>query len=279
MSGGSPHSSRQRYSFHVLPLRRLLLLGLLALFLAPLVCAYDVALKNGSIIHFQKYRVADNKLIYLSKAGEELSVNLSDINLTLTRQLNAKADPPLALPGLTGNTAPPRQPPAPLGDVARQLNLKPEIDPQGRVFTNDDFPSSPVPPAPAKAAPSAPHAAANAAQSSSDWSASKAKIERFLSNTGQLTEQQYAARMLGPDLADIQFPNRPAWQTKIYAEHQRYLADAKLCISDRVADEGRPQDAACSRLDSDKYAVQSSRDLGKQLAQDWASRQDKFLPH
>lgn len=259
---------------------RVLILGFVVISLSPMLYAHDVALRNGSVIHFQNYRVVNNELLYKSKGGQEQSILLTDINFARTRELNENENPPLDVAGLIAkmNTArkspaPPKPPPPPLGDVVRQLGLKGDVDAEGHVFTNDDFPSSPIPPAPENATPSAPTTAANAANSNSDWSSSKAKIERFVTKTEQLTEQQYAIKILGPDLADIEFPKRSAWQTKIYAEHQKYVADAKLCISDRVSDEGRHQDAACSRLDFDKSEIQSLRDKGKQSAQTWKSRQ------
>ena len=175
-----------------------------------------------------------------------------------------------------------------MGDVARQLGVKGEGNFEGRVFTNDDFSSSPIPPAPENApvfptadgndgAPSL--SSANTSVADSSWAAGKAKIEQFLRKTENLTEQQYADRMLGADLAEVQFPGRSSWQTKLYAEHQEYVDDAKLCISDRVSDIGRRQDGACSRLDSDKHAVQSLREKGKALAQEWKSRQETLAPH
>jgi hypothetical protein len=276
-------------------LHRVLTIAFAVLFLAPLLCAYDVALRNGSVIHFQKYRVVNNELLYTPEGGQERSVLLSDINFARTRELNVKENPPLDLAGWIDkmnaakkSPAPPKPPPPPLGDVARQLGLKGEVDAEGRVFTNDDFPSSPIPPAPANSAASpsrgpnaaaSPSPTANAAADNSDWAASKAKIELFLRRTENLTEQQYANKMLGPDLADVQFPGRSSWQTKILAEHQRYVVDAELCISDRVSDMGRRQNAACSKLDDDKYSVQSLREKGQASAQEWKSRQDAFAPH
>jgi len=276
-------------------MRRVLILGVVVIFFAPLLRAYDVALRNGSVVHFEKYRVVNKELLYTSASGEERSVLLSDINFARTRELNEKENPPLDLSGwITRMDAPkkspptPPPPPTPLGDVARQLLLKGEVDPDRRVFTNDDFPSSPIPPSPVNAtsspssdaSPKTPSSSsANAPSASSDWASSKAKIELFLKKTEGLNERQYAARSLGPDLADVQFPKRSSWQAELYADHRKYVADAKLCISDRVSDEGRHQDASCSRLDSDKSAVQSLRAKGQALAQDWKSRQDAFVPH
>lgn len=275
-------------------MRRVLILGFVVIFLAPLLCAYDVALRNGSVVHFEKYRVVNKELLYISPAGDERSVLLSDINFARTRELNEKADPPLDLAGWIEQMNAPKKPPVPpppptpLGDIARELRLKGEVDPEGRVFTDDDFPSSPVPPAPVNDSASpppgtnanaSPSSSANIQSGTSNWAASKAKIELFLTKTANLTEQQYAHRSLGSDLAGVEFPKRPSWQAQLYAEHQKYVTDAKLCISDRVSDQGRRQDAACYRLDSDKSTVQSLRAKGQELAQDWKSRQDAFVPH
>jgi len=184
--------------------------------------------------------------------------------------------------------APPQPAQPPLGDVARQLGLKPESGAEGRVFTDDDFPSSPVPrtpanaaisPSPAANAAAAASPAANVPNSGTNWVASKAKIELFLSKTENLTELEYAERSLGADLAGVQFPKRSGWQKEIFVAHRRYVANARLCISDRVSDAGRRQDAACSNLDADKSNAHSLRENGKALAQDWKSRQEKFTAY
>lgn len=275
-------------------LRRLLTLGFAVILLAPLLCAYQVALRNGSVIHFEKYRVVNNELLYVSQSGEERSVLLTDINFARTEELNAKENPPLDVQALIDQMNAARKdasapkPAPPLGDVARQLGLKGDGNAEGRVFTNDDFPSSPTSPfpmnttvmsSPGQNAAVQPSPVTNSPAANSDWAASKAKIELFLSKTENLTELQYAAKMLGSDLAEVQFPGRSHWQTEIYRDHQRYIADAKLCISDRVSDEGRRQNLACSRLDSDKSNVQSMRATGKASAEEWKSRQEAFAPH
>jgi hypothetical protein len=111
--------------------------------MTPLARAYDVVLKTGAVIHFQKYRLSGNQLFYVAESRKEVSVPLSDINLAATREKNENANPPLATPGLY---------PAPLGDIARNLNGKPETNPEGYVFTDDDFPSWPAEGEPANVA-------------------------------------------------------------------------------------------------------------------------------
>ena len=273
--------------------RRVLLLVLALLVCAPWLCAYDVALRNGTVIHFKNCRVVNQELLYIAEDGTEKSVLLSDINFERTRELNVSAYPTLDLDGWIKQMNAPKKAPAaapsqPLGDVARELRLKGEIDPQGHVFTNDDFPKSPSAPPSANASsvtsrqePGGLNSSSSAGPSTgaSDWAASKAKIEQFLERTEGLTEQQYAAKLLGPELADVEFPKRSPWQTQVYAVHKRYVNDAKLCISDRISDEGWRQNEACARLDSDKSTVQTLRAQGQSLAQEWKTHQETFVPY
>jgi hypothetical protein len=270
-------------------MRRILLLVLALLVSAPWLCAYDVALRNGTVIHFKNCRVVNQELLYIAEDGTEKSVRLSDINFERTRELNASAYPLLDLDGWIKQMNAPKRTPAvpsqPLGDVARELRLKSAIDPQGHVFTDDDFPKSPSAPPPVSPSNVASPGGLNSASSSrpstaaSDWAASKARIEQFLERTEGLTEQQYAAKLLGPELADVQFPKRSLWQTQVYGVHKRYVHDAKLCISDRISDEGWRQNEACTQLDSDKSTVQTLRAQGQSLAQEWKTRQETFVPH
>jgi hypothetical protein len=69
-----------------------ILLGLLVILLmvAFPVFAYEVVLKDGRVIQFQKYRTTESALLYIDKQGEEVSIPLSD----RTRELNAKENPP-----------------------------------------------------------------------------------------------------------------------------------------------------------------------------------------
>jgi hypothetical protein len=240
------------------------------------------------VIQFEKYRVVNNELLYLDASGTERSVQLTDINYARTKELNAKENPSLNLPLPSARSTAVKTAPAPLGDVARHVGAKPETEAKGHVFTDDDFPSSPIPGGvansgatvwPTGSATASATPAANAPSGAVDWATSKAKIQLFLSRTQGLTEQGYVARLLGPELADVQFPRRGEWQMEIFRAHRRYVADATLCISDRISDEGRRQNEACTRLDSDKTSVQTMRDHGKAQAQNWKSRQEAVSPY
>src|SRR5487761_130493 len=121
-------------------LRRVLVLFALATLCSLPLYAHQVALKNGFVIHFQKYRVADNKLYYVGDSGKEVAVPLSTINMELTQQLNTAEKTPLKLPGMsaTQETNGDGQP-ASLGELAQRLRSKDAKTTNQRVFTNDDF--------------------------------------------------------------------------------------------------------------------------------------------
>ncbi len=169
------------------------------------------------MIHFEKYRVVSNELLYLDASGQERSVQLTDINYARTKELNANENPPLNLPLPSAKSTPVKTAPTPPGDVARQVGTKPEKKAEGRVFTNDDFPSSPIPrgttnggasPSTTVKTTAATTVAAGAPGGAPDWATNKAKIEQFLSRTQGLTEQEYVARLLGAELAEVQFQRR-----------------------------------------------------------------------
>jgi hypothetical protein len=253
-------------------LRLFSILVLTLVALVPTLLAYDIVLKNGTTIHFQNFRIAGDRLFYVSENGQDTSIQLSEIDVVSSNQLNAKADPRLVLPEEVP-AADGKQTPASLGDIPSQLNSTRKVTSIGRVFTNDDFPASPVTSAASDASAPSPNPQ-GATQNNSDWNAYKDRIGRFLEKTEGLTEQQNAARILGPELEEVRFPRRAEWQSKIYSQLQNYRDDAILCISDRVSDEGRRQRNACSRLDSEKYELKSRRERGRQLGQKWKSERD-----
>jgi hypothetical protein len=53
--------------------------------LAPSISAHQVALKDGRVIQFEKYRVADGALVYTGSDGKEAKIALADIDLGRTR--------------------------------------------------------------------------------------------------------------------------------------------------------------------------------------------------
>lgn len=61
-----------------------MLLVLALLVGVPWLCAYDVALRNGTVIHFKTYRIVNEEFLYAAEDGIEKSVPLSDINFERT---------------------------------------------------------------------------------------------------------------------------------------------------------------------------------------------------
>jgi hypothetical protein len=97
------------------------ILAILLLVVSPLF-AYDVVLKDGSVIHFQKYRATETALLYIDDQGKEISIPLTSVDLDRTRELNAKENPPLNLPGLvTASSSANPDGQASHGDIARNL--------------------------------------------------------------------------------------------------------------------------------------------------------------
>jgi|HubBroStandDraft_2_1064218.scaffolds.fasta_scaffold36288_2 hypothetical protein len=124
-------------------------LGLLPILLlgASPVSAYEVALRDGRIIQFQKYRVAQDKLYYIAADEREQSVPLITIDVERTRELNAKEVVPLELPGLAAQASSETtdSQASSLGEIAPQLRVKrvaEENVPSKRTYSSDDFASA-----------------------------------------------------------------------------------------------------------------------------------------
>lgn len=136
------------------PWRPAVLILLASLLCSPLL-AYQLALKDGRTLPFQKHRVEAGKFIYTDEAGKEVSVALSDVDLERTKALNANETPPLDLSPIattaglsagnsaTGKAANSADPPS-LADAARAMREEGKTHPAAanRKYTSDDMPSS-----------------------------------------------------------------------------------------------------------------------------------------
>lgn len=112
-------------------------LVLLAVALLQAGTTYKLALKDGRVFEFQKYRVAGGTLYYAKDTSVETAMPLDSIDLERTRQLNASADPPLNLTEATPVKAVAAE--ASLADAARRLRKKGPSTAK-RSLTNDDLP-------------------------------------------------------------------------------------------------------------------------------------------
>src|SRR6266850_1124607 len=120
--------------------RHRVLLGLLLLVsLAPPLYAYRIALKDGRVVHFEKYRVNEEELFYIGDDGKETAIPLNNIDVDRTRQLNAQEPVPLDLPGMATSSSKQNQNTEPsLGEIARKTKKDEKGATTKRVFTDDD---------------------------------------------------------------------------------------------------------------------------------------------
>jgi hypothetical protein len=244
-----------------------LALFLVASVLALPLLAYDVALKDGRIIHFKKYRVAESKLCFTDDEGREDSVELESINIDLTRQLNRNENPPLELPGLSknqANEAPPQQPS--LGDLARQVRGNKPTTTQ-RIYTNDDL-------QPATDEDRIQDwIKASASPASSDPAERRRVREKavaFARACQRLTEQEVATLALGK-LDEVQFPGRDRWQAQLYGAHQKLYTLLETCV-ERTDEENH---VACSQMDSAQTTLRLLQLDGTKRATSWKEDREK----
>jgi len=187
--------------------------------------AYEVALKDGQVIQFQRYRASETALLYIDDQGKEISIPLDSINLDRTRELNAKENPPLNLPGLikssdSGATNNQQS----LGETARKLRAnRPQT--AKRIYDNADFQSTSV---------DIQGQTLNK-DNRPDPRKDREKLSQLLHLMERFTNQEALESILGKD-ADVRFPNRPAWERELLAARSNYLSNLKQCLSDRVSE-------------------------------------------
>jgi hypothetical protein len=187
--------------------RNRILSGLiLVILMAVPLYAYQLALKDGQTIQFEKYRVTEKMVFYTDRDGKEIEIPLIDVDLDRTQELNAQEPVPLDLPGLgvTNRTEPS------VAEVARQQRKTPGSAAK-RVFTDDDVAHG------SPAATTVQTAPSEGAQTNTE---SAQKIIEKLTNK---TQTQLANEVVG----DIQFSGRDAWEQKLYAQGQRVLKFAQ----------------------------------------------------
>ena len=215
---------------------------LIALFTVLAVCpttAYQLAMKNGSVVQFEKYRVESGNVICTDAAGKEQPVALADVDIERTNALNAKETPPLDLSGATATAAGIAATSQPagtsdgssLGDAARDLRAQGKAHPasQKRTFTNNDVPSSP------SAGSLAGNSTAGDKNESGSPATEKAK-ENGADQDQELTEQDMSEfydldrEDLGRAVMhyyklplDTPFPDRADWEFRLYEAKQDWV--------------------------------------------------------
>jgi len=199
------------------------------------VFAYQLAMKNGSVAQFQKYRVESGRVIYTDAAGNEVPVALAEVDMERTKSLNAEETPPLDLTGATAKPAETAtdssEEPQSLGDAARALRQQGKAHAAGqkRAYTDDDVTHAPdgeVKTVKAEA-PSAPAAGAPAGNSGSPTNGASNSKKRALSD--QEVSELYdlgrvdtaRAMLRGANLPpDTPFPDRADWESRLFETKQ-----------------------------------------------------------
>jgi hypothetical protein len=259
--------------------------GILAtlLLVAVPVFAYEVTLKDGRVIQFQKYRVTETALLYIDEQGGEISIPLDSVDVDRTRELNIKENPPLNLPGLITTSASGNVDSQPsLGEIARKLRKKDATATSRRVLSNDDVASAPL----------AVGGGALPLQNSNPdtW---QARLDSYRATAGPLEnmDSNKLTRAVLGDL-DVDFPGRREWEEELssrkqavvtalqtasrqYEEFYRLRDALKLTPSISKGDEDKLSQARMAAESAINQAqVQQSRfeitaDKGKQRALEW----------
>jgi hypothetical protein len=185
--------------------------------------AYELVLKNGKIVHFQKYRVDGQELRYVDADGNESSISLSEVDMDRTRDLNSKESPALELPGLSNRKNGDRavvDPQPSLGEIARKLREKGQVQTpltSKRTFTNDDiqasFPWSDV------------GSEDNGDSSRNGGNKSSIDTVRQFFNLDRVTLGRAMLSMARIDV-EIHFPERSDWEFSLYDAKQEMVRES-----------------------------------------------------
>jgi len=180
--------------------------------LAPVAIAHKVALKDGRIIQFEKYRATEN--FYTDSAGREVKVLLSDIDANRTKELNASDPEPLDLPGLL---VPNQQPvnnanaSQSLAELAKKMRTTAAAAKAKRVFTDDDVLHS-----------SGSDGPPLLQSDSSDWRSIADQLSSTADSLSEMTPSQLQQSALG-ELASVQFPGRDDWAGRLENARNKVL--------------------------------------------------------
>jgi hypothetical protein len=190
--------------------------AMLALVFVSALYAYHVALKNGRIIEFQRYRATETALLYVDDQGREISVPLGSIDLDRTRELNSAESPALDLPGMQArDPSKTSEYQVSLGEAARRVNRGPTPT-RKRIFTDDDVAHSDGANNQGSAAPVTPRQA----------TAGFDEAEAFANQLADKT-----ARELGEiEVGDVQFPGRDKWEARLFDQKEKLVKATRAAV-------------------------------------------------
>jgi hypothetical protein len=256
-------------------------LGVLALFvllLCPSLQAYQLAMKDGRTLEFQKYRVEGGKVFYTDASGKEASVALSEVDLERTKTLNAKETLPLdlsstgsadgkpAVNSATGQAANTPDEPS-LGDAARKLRQQGKAHPtsQKRRYTDEDVQGP--------ASGGLPTLKTAAGDQKSDGAPSAQKAEEKKEDQEQEITEQDVAEYYDLDREqtargilnyaklppDTPFPDRADWEFRLY-ETKQDMAHAFMYVKEHSEDEKGHEEF---RQKWNRFATVANEGIGK----------------
>ena len=215
---------------------------LAGLILCSPLLAYQLAMKDGRIVEFQKYRIEKESVVYTAADGKETSVPLAEVDLERTKALNAKETPPLDLSPAPAAGASPAAGPAEepsLGDTARNLRQQGKAHAASlkHKFTDEDMTH------PASADPATEETDANAAPGSGTQGGKPAKstgtksTQRKEVTDAQIseyydlgrTETANAVLEMADLPPDTPFPDRSEWEARLYEGKKEWVPEYVHC--------------------------------------------------
>jgi hypothetical protein len=228
---------------------------------APPVRAHQVALRDGRVIQFEKYRVADGSLVYTGSDGKEAKIALADIDLTRTRQLSAADVPPLDLPGLANQGAAP-SPEQSLGAIARKVRPKDTSVTGQRVFTDDDVAHRSDSSTPQTSQPT----------TAAEYRSSMGDLERWVDEKAGLKPRQLSESVAGLTT----FPGREEWEQRLFDQKEKLVAVVRSAANtiQRMGNAQTESERASARIAVDKLEgdVRFERHLYDQLIAEGVKR-------
>jgi hypothetical protein len=194
--------------------------------------AYQLAMKNGSVVEFQKYRVESGQVIYTDAAGKEVPVAITDVDLERTTKLNAKETPPLDLsgaavkPGASDKAT--VDEPQSLGDAARAMRQqgKAHATAQKRSYSDDDMshgsgsglPTLKAEPQPGSTAAGGQNGTAGTSPTNTATAPKRQISEQQISEYYDMGREETARAMLSYAKLppDTPFPERTEWESRLF---------------------------------------------------------------
>ena len=256
---------------------KICVLILAGVFLCSPLLAYQLAMKDGRIVEFQKYRVENGNVICTDANGKETSVMLGDVDLEKTKTLNAKETPALDLGSVQSGDSSPAAGPGEegsLGDAARKMRQqgKAHASSQKHKFTDDDVThaSNSVPetdqkdgkPATGDETKGGKQASTSAGTKSAQRKeVTDAQISAYYDLGRTDTGRAVLAQANLPP--DTPFPDRSEWEARLFEGKKEWVQEYVHCK------EHQDDEAACGQFVAKFQAWEKIADEGVERAKQY----------